>query len=292
MQASLRTPALWDDRVCELGEGPFWHPLRQQLFWFDILGRKLLTRDKGGPRGWSFGEDVSAGGWIDHDTVVIAGATGLFAFELDTGARAPLARIEADAPMVRSNDGKTDPWGGFWVGTQGKLDRDGLGAYYRYHRGSMRSLMAPVSISNALAFAPDGSLAYLSDTPTGKIWQWRLDPGDGWPLGEPDLFADLSGEGLKPDGAACDAGGTLWVACWGAGQVLGLNSAGRPAGRIECPARFTNCPAFGGPDLRTMFLTSAVRGARNLDPAPEPQAGRTFAVEMDVPGVPIGAFAP
>ena len=60
---------IFDDRRCELGEGPLWHPTRNQLFWFDILGQKLLSQDRDGPREWRFPEIASAAGWVSDDAV-------------------------------------------------------------------------------------------------------------------------------------------------------------------------------------------------------------------------------
>ncbi|MBY0395033.1 MAG: SMP-30/gluconolactonase/LRE family protein, partial [Thermoleophilia bacterium] len=107
----------YDDRPCELGEGPLWHPGREQLFWFDILGRKLLSRTAAGPLSWSFGECVSAAGWIDRDRLLVASETALSVFDLTRGTSDRVVPLVADRPDLRSNDGRADPWGGFWIGT-------------------------------------------------------------------------------------------------------------------------------------------------------------------------------
>ena len=108
--------AVFDDRRCELGEGPLWHPGRNQLFWFDILGKRLLTRTDGGARDWQFPDLVSAAGWVDDRSLLIASESALFRFDLDSGARSDLCALEADRPDTRSNDGRADPQGGFWIG--------------------------------------------------------------------------------------------------------------------------------------------------------------------------------
>lgn len=126
----------FDNRACELGEGPIWHPLRRQFFWFDILGRRLLSRDdKAGLLEWRFDSMASAAGWIDRDRLLIATETGLDILDLGTGRLAPLMPLEADRPATRSNDGRADRQGGFWIGTMGKHAESGAGAIYRYHRG-------------------------------------------------------------------------------------------------------------------------------------------------------------
>ena len=93
---------VFDDRPCVLGEGPLWHPERGQLFWFDIIGRKLLSRDGDTRLEWQFDEYVSAAGWIDRDTLLIASATGLNKFSLTDGTSALVHPLEADNPVTRS----------------------------------------------------------------------------------------------------------------------------------------------------------------------------------------------
>ena len=272
-----------DDRVCALGEGPLWHPERNQLFWFDILGRRLLTRQDDAPQEWRFDEPASAAGWIDRDTLMIATASALWRFDTATGAREPLAALEADDPGTRSNDGRADPQGGFWIGTMAHDGAAGRGAIYRYFRGEVRRLYEAVGIPNAICFAPDGDLAYFADTAKRAIWSQRLDRA-GWPSGGPRMFCDFSGVGLAPDGAVCDAGGDLWIAQWGAWRVACHSADGRFRRAVEVGAAQASCPAFGGADLRTMFVTSA---AVDL---PEPVAehhrggGRTWALDMGVTG--------
>ncbi|MEM6729608.1 MAG: SMP-30/gluconolactonase/LRE family protein, partial [Pseudomonadota bacterium] len=151
---------IFDDHPCILGEGPLWHPGRGELFWFDILGKSLRSK----ARVWDFEECVSAAGWIDDDTLLMASASSLSKFDIPTGAREILMPLEADNPATRSNDGRADPWGGFWIGTMGMQLEEDAGAIYRYYRGEVRTLYAPITIPNAICFAPDRSCAYWTDT--------------------------------------------------------------------------------------------------------------------------------
>ncbi len=271
-----------DDRICTLGEGPLWHPELEQLFWFDILGMRLLTRDAGGPREWQFAERVSAAGWAGRDDLLIASETALFHFDLNTGARRDLCALEADNPATRSNDGRADPQGGFWIGTMSKKgdEEPGAGAFYRFYRGELRKLWGGITITNSCCFTPDGRTAFFSDTSTGKLMRVALD-AEGWPLGEPELFLDFAPLGLNPDGAVIDADGLLWLALWGAGCVAAFAPDGAEVRRVSFDAPQTTCPAFGGADGRTLFCTSAQVG---LDAAAHPHAGKTFAA----PGIARG----
>lgn len=273
-----------DDRRCDLGEGPLWHPARKQLFWFDINRGQLLSRGADGPLSWSFGRPVSAAGWLDDDHLLVASDSALLRFSIATGASEPVAALEADDPRTRSNDGRADPWGGFWIGTMGRRAEPGLGAIWRYHRGELRRLFAGITISNAISFAPDGAHACFADTRRRTIWRVALAPADGWPVGEPEAFVDLNPSGLNPDGAVIDAQGTLWVALWGDGSVTGFGPDGQPRTRLALPSPHVSCPAFGGEGLRTLFATTACEGLDAAALAAHPRAGMTFAIATNLRG--------
>lgn len=256
-----------------------WHPLRQQFFWFDINAHRLHTRQDGETRTWQFDEYVSAAGWVDKDRLVIASETGLTLFDIDTGGQAPLCKIEADNPATRSNDCRADPQGGFWFGTMGKNKEAKAGAIWRYYRGEVRQLYQDLTISNAICFAPSGNLAYFTDTPTGKVWRQPLDR-NGWPEHDPELFLDLPSDTYRPDGAVCDAQGDVWIAQYGHGAVVRFGPNGTQKETISVPGKCATCPAFGGADLSTLYITTA---RQNLaEPAPED--GQTFCVSVDTRG--------
>ena len=271
---------IFSDTVCTLGEGPLWHPGRKQLFWFDILGKKLLSRTADGEQVWAFDDHVSAAGWINDTQLLIASERALFTFDLDTGAQEHVAALEADNPVTRSNDGRADPQGGFWIGTMGKEKERKAGAIYRYYRGELRKLVDQVTVSNAICFNPAGTHAYYADTVTQQIMRTALD-GDGWPTGEAEVFVDLRADGVFPDGAVVDATGHLWSAQWGASRVACYAPDGAFVRAFGVPAVQASCPSFGGDDLKTLYVPSA---AVNRDGAAEPQAGMTFSCSMDVAG--------
>ncbi len=274
------TVTIFDTTQCRLGEGPLWHPVRGQLFWFDILGRQLLTREGGKTRNWQFEEHVSAAGWISETELMIASETALFSFDLTSGERKTLVELEADNPATRSNDGRADPWGGFWIGTMGKNAEKGAGKIYRYYHGELRRLVDSVTISNAICFSPDRTCAYYCDTKEQRIMRQSLEPENGWPEGDAEVFVDLAEYELNPDGAVVDAFGNLWNAQWGASRVAQYDARGHFMQAIEFPATQISCPAFGGSDLSTLFATSAAHG---LDAATEAD-GQTFAVVVEVKG--------
>ncbi len=263
---------IFDASRCKLGEGALWHPGRQALFWFDILGRRMFMRGpNGSARHWDFPEFVSAAGIVDDDRLVVASATALSLFDIGSGQAEPLIALEADNRATRSNDGRADPYGGFWIGTIG-LNGDGRqGAIWRYYRGELRRLFDRINITNSICFTPDGGHACFCDTSEAIIRRVRLD-AQGWPVAEPEAFIDLRADGLSPDGAVIDAEGALWSAQWGASRVACYGHDGSFREAISFPASQISCPAFGGADLSVLFATSARIGLK--DPAPED--GQTF----------------
>jgi len=189
--------------------------------------------------------------------------------------------LEADNSSTRSNDGRADPKGGFWIGTMSKAAERRAGAIYRFYKGALEPLYRGISIPNAICFSPDGERAYFADTPTRRIMVQALD-AEGWPDGSAEVFADLTADCLNPDGAVTDADGFLWNAQWGAGRVARYAPDGAFDRAVAVGGRHASCPAFGGPDLATLFVTTAREGMR----APGAAEGRTYKVDVGVAGRP------
>lgn len=272
---------VFDDRACSLGEGPLWHPQRQQLFWFDINNKTMLSRDADRALEWRFDRQVSAAGWISSHELLVASESDLFVFDVETKAERSVAPLEAERRDTRSNDGRADPWGGFWIGTMGKQLQPHAGAIYRFYQGEVRKLFDGLTIPNAICFAPNQALAYFTDTPSRKIMRQGLDK-EGWPQGSPEIFIDLTDDALNPDGAVVDADGCLWCAQWGASRVARYSPEGGFLSAITFPARHTSCPAFGGADLQTLFVTTAAEGMES----PSRAQGRCYAADLPFKGQP------
>jgi sugar lactone lactonase YvrE len=250
---------IFDPTRCALGEGPLWHPLREQFFWFDIQKGQLLTREGGKTRIRQFDEHVSAAGWVSETELLIASETRLFLWDVERERAEDVEPLEAENTLTRSNDGRADPWGGFWIGTMAKKEPGEGGAIWRYHGGRLTKLYDGIRIPNAMCFSPDRRFAYYADTPTLRIMRQSLDPASGYPEGEPEIFVDLAADNLKPDGAVVDTAGNLWNAQWDAGQVAVYSPAGEFLKAIAFPAPRTTCPAFGGTGLTTLYCTSDSR---------------------------------
>lgn len=269
---------VYDPRQCGLGEGPLWHPLRKELFWFDIIAHQLLSA--GGT--WQFDEYVSAAGWIDQDRLLIASASQLFEFNVETGEQSFVCALEADNEVTRSNDGRADPQGGFWIGTMGVNAEENAGAIYRYYRGELRKLFGDITISNSICFSPNGTTAYFTDTPTRQIMQVALDD-DGWPQGDPSVVIDLTETGENPDGSVVDAAGNIWNAQWGAGRVACYGPDGTFKDHVDLPAPHATCPAFAGATSR-IFCTSATQGISEPILTENPANGCVFEGQVNATG--------
>ncbi len=271
---------IFDTTPCTLGEGPLWHPKRQQLFWFDILNKMLLTKTDAGVQTWHFPDYVSAAGWIDEDRLLIASSKSLFTLNLTTEAQTPLAELESDNPITRSNDGRADPWGGFWIGTMGINAEFEAGAIYRYYKGEIRQCLPKITIANALCFSPNRDYVYFADTPKQIIWKQKLRMEDGWPDSHypREVFVDLTQQNLNPDGAVVDSEGYLWNAQWGASAVRRYSPTGTLDREIFYPVDQVTCPAFGGVDCKRLFMTSA-----GLDKESDID-GQTYYTDTDISG--------
>lgn len=261
-----------------LGEGCLWHPERGQLFWCDILSNHVMGRMDGTLRRWTFDRQVSCLGWIDRDRLFVATETDLTVLNVETDARDHVAPLEAGMPHTRSNDGRADPQGGFWVSTMGKDKATGAGALYRYYKGELRKLKGGMSIPNTICFTPDHRYAYFSDTPAQMVMRWELG-ADGWPEGKPELWLDLRGTAWNPDGGICDAEGNVWNAQFGGARVACYDPEGTFLHAVPIPASQTSCPALGGPDLSTLFVTTGAVGIDEAEISRLTGHGRTFVHE-------------
>ncbi|KFL32508.1 hypothetical protein JP75_02855 [Devosia riboflavina] len=282
------TARLLIDSKCELGEGPIWHAERQQLFWFDINEQSLFAANADGEieESWLFNETVAAAAIIDRDRLAIASENGLIEFDLRVGGMNRLLDIEREIPTNRTNDSRVHPSGAFWIGTMVKEEGPKDGSVYHYRAGELTKIIENVAIPNATCFSPDGRIAYFTDTPTKKILKCATDPETGLPVGEWELFADVSDHRGWPDGAVVDSEGYLWNARWGGSCVVRHAPDGSIDRVVEVPVSQVTCPAFGGKDLKTLFITTAAKTLTAGQLAAEKVAGGVFAIEVDVPGLP------
>ncbi len=267
-----------------LGEGPLWHPEAQCLFWFDILGSRLYRmQTEGDVSVMELPFMGSAAGWIDAGNLLIAADDGFYVLDMTSGSLHPHMVLEDDNPATRSNDGRVDPWGRFWVGTMGRKLEAAAGALYRLDGARLEVLKQDISIPNSIAFSPDRARAYFSDSPSRNILVCDLNPETGDILRQ-RVFASLEDEDVIPDGSVVDSEGYLWNAEFGGSRIVRYAPDGSVERTIEVPVTQPTCPAFGGPDLKTLYITSARENLNEEALEAQPHAGALLAIDVDVPG--------
>ena len=146
-----------------------------------------------------------------------------------------------------------------------------------------------ITIPNGLAWSPDGATLYWAESTQAKVYAFPA-PRDGDDLTGERVFIDLRGQGVAPDGAAVDADGYLWSAHWDGWRVVRYRPDGGVDRIIDMPVQRPTCCAFGGPDLRTLYITSAWEGLTPEARAAQPHAGDLFALEVETPGAIVSAF--
>lgn len=286
---------LFIDSRCELGEGAFWHPFQDRLFWFDILNKTLFSATASGIMvdRFTFDTTVTAAGVIDANTLAIASASGIYKLELATDTREILVPLETESLLNRSNDGRVGPSGSFWIGTMA-LNAPGTnasGGLYAVRNGKVDKLLSDIHVPNATCFSPDGRTAYFTDSIKRVIRKVAIDRDTGLPVGQWQDFAKLDAP-MEPDGAVVDSAGYIWNAEWNGGRVTRYAPDGTIDRVVKLPVSRPTCPAFGGNDLKTLYITSARDGLSAEELAQQPHAGGVFAIRVDVPGMPENLFKP
>src|SRR5262245_59695497 len=277
---------IFSDVVCELGEGPSYDPVTGTLFWFDIVGKKLL--EKKYPDGAAVAHDLpvmgSAIATIDEDRQLLVAEGGIYVRDARTGALTLHTPLEADKPSNRSNDSRVHPSGSFWIGTMPMDEGSNAGAIYWFRKGELRRLYDGVTVPNSICFSPDGATAYLTGIVGNVIQRVDCDPATGLPTGELKTFVDTRGAGDWVDGSVVDADGVLWNARWGGARVDAYSPDGRLVRSIPVPAQQSSCPAFVGPEAARIAVTSAWKGKDAVARAADPEAGKTFLLDIEVRG--------
>ncbi|WP_313646055.1 glucurono-1,5-lactonase [Pseudomonas sp.] len=271
------------------GESPVWHPAEQALYWVDIPARQLHRWHGGKHQRWQ-GEQMlaciarAANGWLagmeDGIYQVRAEADGSLHSRL-------FAAVEHGQPGMRFNDGRCDRQGRFWAGSMLMDMQQGahVGALYRVDgEGRLHRQHKDMIVPNGLAFSPDGTRMYLSDSHPAvqKIWVFDYDIDSATPHNQ-RLFVDMRAFPGRPDGAAIDTDGCYWICGNDAGQIHRFTPDGRLDRSLTVPVKKPAMCAFGGANLDTLFVTS-IRPA-DSDLADQPLAGGVFALRPGAQGL-------
>ncbi len=282
------------DARAELGEGPVWDESARILYWVDIESGKLHAHQPGGEpdRVWDVGCKIGAAVVREKGGMVLATADGLELFDLATSKKTLLADPEADRPNNRFNDGKCDPHGRFWAGTMSMVGQSEAGSLYVLESDhAVRRVLSRVTTSNGLDWSPDHATLYYIDTRTMMVRAFDFDSDAGAISNERVAIQIPDGVG-RPDGMTIDTDGMLWIAHWDGGRITRWNpGTGERLDTVLLPVdRVTSC-TFGGPGLRTLFITTARHGLDADKLASQPHAGGLFAIQPNVGGMPAIKYA-
>lgn len=277
-------------RVCAvgaiLGEGPIWDGVRELLWFVDIKGQRIYRFEPATAMlsNWAAPREI---GWVlpAADGSMLAGLQGAIArFHPETGRFDMELSIEVEHPGNRLNDAATDRQGRLWFGSIDNAETDATGRLYRFtDNGPIDSGLPPAVITNGPAFSPDGRTLYHTDTLAGTIFAVPITPSGE--LGAPRIFARIDANEGYPDGPVVDSEGCVWTGLFAGWGVRRYSPQGELMETVQFPVANVTKLAFGGPDLRTVYATTARKG---LDPAAllaQPHAGDLFAFEVSTPGL-------
>jgi sugar lactone lactonase YvrE len=258
------------DRV---GESPVWHPTLQSLYWVDIEGRQIRRFSGAGPvRSWTLPERVGCIATLPDGRVLAAMESRIALVTLAEAGPAQLdtlTTLQHPVLPMRFNDGRCDPLGRLWVGTMALGEHAGQplgGLYCLDERGLSGPHVSGLITPNGLGFSPDGRTAYLSDSHPSvqKIWAFDFSLEAGT-LSNRRLFVDMNPLPGRPDGAAVSADGVYWICANDAGQIHRFTPEGQQLESLHLPFPKPSMCAFGGADLRTLFVTSIVPPEPGMD---------------------------
>lgn len=268
----------------KLAEGPLWDAESASLYWVDIVGHVIHRHHPlSGERAEHPLADMIGFCALAEAGRLVAGiGGGIFDLAFGQPGEILLARPAMHGEN-RFNDGKCDPRGRLWAGTmhvEAERDREPTGALYRWRGGGLEEVVSGISLSNGLGWSPRGDTMYFSDTHAGTVWAYDYDVASG-EVANRRAFAVVPIEDGVPDGLAVDAAGRVFVAIWRGARLDVFSPDGGREAEIAVPVRNPTSCAFGGADLRTLYVTTMPSSAES-----DPRSGSLFSMRMDVAGMP------
>jgi len=285
-------PELYADVRHDLAEGPVWH--EGALWWVNITEGCLYRKNgDGGISRWPVGRTLGVAlpardGWWwtarERDCAWL---------HTPTGRVVPIEHEVPELPPAhRFNDGFCGPDGHPWVGSAALDGSKETAALYRADQtGALRVVRRGITLSNGLGWSPDGSHFYYVDSLAYTLERFDFDKS-GQGLGERRVLREFSPDGGLPDGLSIDVEGHIWLAFWGGSVVRRFHGqSGEVMDLIDLPVTQVTSCCFGGPEHRTLFITSARGGLHETALAEQPNAGSLFSVEAPVGGLPLARCA-
>ncbi|MDJ0979705.1 MAG: SMP-30/gluconolactonase/LRE family protein [Erythrobacter sp.] len=249
--------ALYGTHRNKLGESPVWDPGSDRLYWVDSVSNTIFSADEQGEGLESWDAATTVGSIaLCEDGLLVALDDGFFLLDTDSGDLQEICRPEKGNEEVRFNDGKADRQGRFLAGTMRHSDVDGApGKLYRLEGRAAREIESGIKLANSLCFSPDGGTMYFADSLQGCIWAYDYKT-DGPIAATRRTLIETAPLGSAPDGATVDAEGFLWVAFVQSDEIARISPEGELVERIASPVPYPSCPAFGGANMQTLFVTT------------------------------------
>jgi len=279
-----------------LGEVPLWCERTRKLWWVDVRRPAIQTYDPATAKHTAhrLNADMATGSIALREAggLLLATNSGFYTYDPEKPeAPQSIGNPEAHLPQHRMNDGKVDRRGRFWVGSMKDGVREPAGNVYRLDADHQSHFQfGGIHVPNSISWSPDSRTMYFADTHLQLIWAYDFDLDDGV-MSNRRVFKDWSGSEAKPDGSTMDADGCLWNAMVGVGQVVRLTPTGKVDRVIQLPISHATCPAFGGPQLDTLYVTSHSQRLSPEQAAREPFAGGLFALYTGARGLPESRYA-
>jgi sugar lactone lactonase YvrE len=280
------------NHAMQTGESAVWHAVESALYWVDIDGKTVhrLHPSSGKHSVWSTPTEPSAIAADEDNNLVLSTRAGFVYLNTTDGTLTDLVAAPYDTAVMRFNDGRVDPAGRFWVGTIYEPRDAEKAEMYVLEKGTLRQAWAGgMTNSNGLAWSPDGKTMWHTDTTSHRVDCYDYDVKTGTASNKRNLvtFSDdkkAADYGGRPDGAAMDSEGNYWVAMFEGARIVKLSPTGELLQEIELPVRCPTSVAFGGADLRTLYVTSA-GGRPAAELAQYPHSGKVLSFAVDVAGI-------
>jgi sugar lactone lactonase YvrE len=270
----------------KLGEGPIWSAHERAVRFVDIKGRCVHRYDEaaGTTQTWQAPEDVGFIVAASGGRFICGLKSGLYSFAPGSSSFQLIARVDSDRPRNRLNDAHVDAAGRLWFGTMDDDEVSATGALYRFDAKGLHRCDDGYVITNGPATSPDGRTLYHVDTLQRVIYAFDL-AADGSLSGR-RVFARVAEDDGYPDGPIVDTEGCVWVGLYGGWGVNRYSPSGALVGKLALPVANCTKAAFGGDDLRTLYITTAWKGLADEQRAQQHLAGGLFAARVDTPGLP------
>ncbi len=277
-----------------LGESVVWCPRSGCLWWVDVLRAVLhqlswpnarhRTHQLPFRRLGSIGLRIGGG-------LVLATEQGVFGWDAERGVGAQLMVPRWDPASHRLNDGRCDRAGRFWVGSMHDTNFVPEGTLFSLGpKTEVVSHLEDIIVPNGIAFSPDDRYFYFADTRRYMIWRFDFDIGSGR-IGNRRAFVEFGTGPARPDGSCVDADGCIWNATYEGASVARYTPQGGIDRVVQLPVTCPTCVCLGGPDLDTLFVTSASFPLTPEQRMREPLAGGLFALRVAIKGLAEPVFA-